>query len=183
MIARAGAATYQLVHVRHRTFPYRLFTLLRDGHAAEAIEGTPPCVLDEYSENFCTTYHGNLVGADALAELELVAALADTDSASTERLHSQNQRRAKFKVWMHPPDLTTMSAWAVARQMQPSTEQLDKLGHKKRGRRCKTQACQRRGRRCSSAAKKGAPNRRWRAMARVHPCARSRTTVDGGVDS
>ena len=74
-------------------------------------------MLDPYTKCFADEYAGDLLGMDAKAELELVARFADTDTASTERVHSENQRRGKHKVWTHPPDLASTSAWFMARSV------------------------------------------------------------------
>ena len=101
--------------MRHRWYPYRTFTLLRSDDDLQDLKDAPPCTLDPYSESFQDHYEADLRSALALQELQLVAQLADTDTASTERVHSENQRRAKFKVWTHPNDLTSLSSWFVAR--------------------------------------------------------------------
>ena len=118
VVARAGATAYQLLETRHRSWPYRLFSLLkRDDIAGELarLAEEHPCLLDAYTKNFADEYDGRLTGPDAKAELELVARFADTDTASTERVHSENQRRGKHKVWTHPPDLASSSAWYMTR--------------------------------------------------------------------
>ena len=102
-LARGSAACFQLVHVRHRTWPYRTFDLLRNERVAQELRDTPECVLDVYTANFRTHYWGDLGGAGSKRELQAVAQFADTDTASAERLHSENQRRAKFRVWTHLP--------------------------------------------------------------------------------
>jgi len=118
VLARAGATAYQLLETRHRSWPYRLFSLLRSDDAVEALTALAadhPCVLDDYTKSFVREYEGALAGPEARVELELVARFADTDTASTERIHSETQRRGKHKVWSHPPDLPSMSAWYLAR--------------------------------------------------------------------
>ena len=118
--ARAGATAYQLLEVRHRTWPYRLFSLLKRDEVVEELARVAehqPCLLDDYTRSFAEEYAGHLLGPDARAELELVARFADTDTASTERVHSENQRRGKHKVWTHPPDLASTSAWYMARSV------------------------------------------------------------------
>ena len=115
LLARGGSSCYQLLTVRHRTWPYKLLDILRDHNVALELEQAPDCTLDLYTLSFKQYYTGRLSSPEAISELQLVGTLADTDSASTERLHSQNQRRAKFKVWTHPTDLATMSSWFIAR--------------------------------------------------------------------
>jgi hypothetical protein len=51
-LARAGAAAYELVRVRRRTWPYKLFDCLRSQHTVSELEATRACVLDEFSNNF-----------------------------------------------------------------------------------------------------------------------------------
>ena len=48
-----------------------------------------------------------------MSQLELRGGLltAKTDSSSTERAHSKNERRARFRVWTHTQDLASLSAW------------------------------------------------------------------------
>ena len=88
VIARAGAAAYQLLEVRHRTWPYQLFALLKSDDIAvdlQRLADRHPCVLDEYTRSFVAEHGGALTGPDAKAELELIARFADTDTASTEK--------------------------------------------------------------------------------------------------
>ena len=115
LLTRGAACTYQLLHCRHRWYPYRLFDLLRSDRTRNHLQDQPACVLDEYTDNFRTFHGDDMRGAFALQELQLVGQLADTDTASTERLHSENQRRGKFRVWTHPSDMASLSVWYVAR--------------------------------------------------------------------
>ena len=101
MLARPSVAAHQLLRVRHRTWPYKLFALMRDDAIATELDeaySQRACVLDSYSTDFAKTYVGALSGKAARAELELVGRFADTDTASAERIQSENTRRATFKV-------------------------------------------------------------------------------------
>ena len=56
----------------------------------------------------------------------MVGQFADTDTASTERLHSENQRRGKFRVWTHPSDLCSLSTWFIARSQYRQAAELQR---------------------------------------------------------
>jgi len=123
---RARATCYQLLVVRRRTWPYRLFSGLRDDAVFGELAAAPDCVLDPYTVSF-KAYYSDCMGSErSKQELQIVASMADTDTASTERLHSENQRRAKHKVWTHAPDLGSMSAWYVARCSHRQAMDLDR---------------------------------------------------------
>ena len=115
LAVRGASAAYQLLHARHRNWPYRLWGMLRPGgDTADRLAAAPDCTLDDYSKSY-KDYHGAGLGGEAgMRELQVVGQMADTDTASTERLHSVNQRRAKFQVWTHRPDLASMSSWFLS---------------------------------------------------------------------
>ena len=116
LLTRGAAACYELLHVRHRWFPYRLFDVLRRDEAATELGAFErDCIFDDYTKNFRQYHKADLAGPLARQELQLVAQYSDTDTASTERCHSENQRRSKFRVWTKPNDVSTLSCWFVAR--------------------------------------------------------------------
>ena len=116
LLARAGASAYSLLVVRQRAWPYKTFDILRHPSVTgPLLEATSDCQLDGYTAGFKEHYKGELTGVLARSELQHILYLAGTDAASTERLHSENQRRSKMKVWTHPTDLPTLSSWYVAR--------------------------------------------------------------------
>jgi hypothetical protein len=111
LIARQGAGSYELLHCRHRTWPYKVFEILKDDAVADWLDVHDDCELDEFTLHFRQYYgKGNCTGESAKAELATLAAVCKTDTASTERWHSRNQRRAKFRVWSHTQDLDSLSA-------------------------------------------------------------------------
>ena len=115
LLSRSSAAAYQLLAVRHRWYPYKLFDLLRGDTIVDELADAEPCMLDPYTEDFRIQYTDDLGGSHGKEELQVVAGFADTDTASTERCHSQNQRRLKHRVWTHPTDMASLSSWALSR--------------------------------------------------------------------
>ena len=100
---RPGAVGYQLVFLRTRGFPYKVFSLLEGGENLEAkaldILRTPACMLDSWSRSFLAEHSsvGELTGPRAKAELIVIADVFLGTTFTTERLHSKNLRRARDK--------------------------------------------------------------------------------------
>ena len=117
LAARMGAATYTSLHLRCRHLPYRLFGVLAQPEREVDIQAAPACTLDSYTASF-RKHYGVPLSESARAELYAVAAVAESDTASTERSHSRQQRRARFRVWTQCQDLETLSAWSLSSQIR-----------------------------------------------------------------
>ena len=117
LAARMGAATYKNLYHRCRHWPYRLFCVLAQPEREVDIQTAPECTLDSYTASF-RKHYGVPLSESARAELYAVAAVAGSDTASTERSHSRQQRRARFRVWTHCQDLQTLSAWSLSSQIR-----------------------------------------------------------------
>ena len=114
LASRGATAAYQLIRVRHRGWPYRLWDILRPGQTVYDLLFAPECTLDEYAANFRSHYALGAEGAAGQMELRVVGEFAHTDTSSTERIHSVNQRRMKHQVWTHRCELTTLGSWFLA---------------------------------------------------------------------
>ena len=146
LIARQGAAAYELLQCRHRTWPYRLFEILTDDAVADLLLEHNDFELDEFTLHFKQFYgDDNLTGVSAKAELATLGAVCKTDTASTERWHSRNQRRAKFRVWSHTQDLESLSAKFLGMRTRDSGVRRSEDGERaKRPRRAALQAAEER---------------------------------------
>lgn len=115
--ARTMAARYEASHRRHRSWPLKLFGMLQDPRGiADELAATSDCLLDSFSLGFKQHYSHDLCGEAALAEIETLAAVCQTDTSTTEQWHSRNQRRARFRVWSHSQDLPSLSAHFLGRR-------------------------------------------------------------------
>lgn len=108
--ARLCAATFELLYRPHRSWPYKLFGILDDDVVAAELLTERSCRLDPFSLSFREHYRERVAGSVACAELTALASVLDTDTSSTERWHSRNQRRANFRVWSHVQDFPSLSA-------------------------------------------------------------------------
>lgn len=115
LAARMSAACYELLLVRHRFWPYRTLAAASKPELFEELQNAEDCVLDEFTEGFKRHYKDNLGGKVATAEIIALLASLETDTASTERHHSRNERRNKFRVQTHEQELSEMSAWFASR--------------------------------------------------------------------
>jgi hypothetical protein len=52
MLSRAGGATYQLIDIRHRGFPFKLFGLLDSSEVSSEMRDASSCTLDPFSTRF-----------------------------------------------------------------------------------------------------------------------------------
>ncbi|CAK0814162.1 unnamed protein product [Prorocentrum cordatum] len=114
LMSRMGASAYHLVFRKNLCWPMKLFSALRDPEILNELGRTEPCLLDSYTENFLNFYGDAAGSATAMAELKGALVLIDTDTADVERLHSVNQRHARFRVWTHVETVEEMSAHFAA---------------------------------------------------------------------
>ena len=106
MVLRPCAVLYELVVVKHRGFPHRLFSLLLVEGLEETIVAEAqafPCLLDEFSEAFLARYPdaASLRTLEARCVLSMIALQAMNNTHGTERLHSSNARRARSRTHTH----------------------------------------------------------------------------------
>ena len=128
-LARSAASIHHYVIQRHKVYPYRLFSLLRDA-SAMAISTSKsiaedflkqPCLMDSFSLWFCQRYPTDvLLRSDAATkELQAVASLATTDIANTECQHAANRRSIKTKsMQTHAQQVADASSYFVFRQLR-----------------------------------------------------------------
>jgi len=115
--SRMTTSGYELQCVRHRTWPYKTVAALWDEEANSSLNKDAGCTFDEYTEEFIDYYGPEpMKKGTAQAELQGVRKFAEVTSASTERLHSENERRGRFRPWTNDMDLTTLSAWFCTRR-------------------------------------------------------------------
>ncbi|CAK0810949.1 unnamed protein product [Prorocentrum cordatum] len=110
MLARMGGVADHLVHRANRNWPLPLLYSLKDPSIVQVLGETKSCLPDECTEDFCSFYAGRLDSAEAMSELKGVLVMTDTDTADAERLHSVNQRAARFRVWTHIESVEEVSA-------------------------------------------------------------------------
>ena len=117
--ARMSSACYELERVRTRKPEFEVFDLLRSERVAEKLDRACPHQLGPYVAGF-RTEHGPLrhLGVRGRLELQLIAQEAETSSASVERIHPENERKARYRNWTHTTDLPSLSAWHCARRCQ-----------------------------------------------------------------
>jgi len=121
-LCRCIAMAHQLVYFRNTNYPYRTFDCLRDVDSFQRLARADACTMDEYTENF-VRYYGESVGnALSRTELELLLALGDTDTVSTERAHSVNNVKAGSRKLSHKLDLPTLDAYWVGRHARGPTD-------------------------------------------------------------
>ena len=103
---RCAAVVFQLVEVRVKGYPYKLFSMLEPAlleSTAREAEAAPKCMLDQWTRRFLDRYHGEaLRGAEPRAVLELICGLGMGTTFTTERLHSKNLLRAKLRLSKRP---------------------------------------------------------------------------------
>lgn len=134
--SRMGAAAYELLLRRHLNWPFRLFAILADDGVADALAAERECMLDLFSLSFRRAHaQGGLASEVAKAELLALAAIVKTDTSSTERWHSKNQRRARARVWSHTQDVASLGAHFLAQRMRGPIEPAAIGGERKRRRR------------------------------------------------
>ena len=102
MLARLGASLHRLVIMEQRRYPWRLFKLLQDPNAADAIlEDYQSCphILDPMSLEHLEAFpRADLLrGHDSLAELASMAELITDSTAAIERGHATTKRNSRGK--------------------------------------------------------------------------------------
>lgn len=116
LASRTAAAEYELQVVRHRWFPFLGFDGLHPGKE-DPLLTCKVCTMDAYFEGVVDHYGPNpLSKTSCAAEVRAVRSVIECTTSSTERLHSENERRANFRSWTTPQDLETLSAWFAAKQ-------------------------------------------------------------------
>eukprot|EP00959_Pyramimonas_sp_CCMP1952_P136720 2861220-Pyramimonas_sp.AAC.1 len=65
-----GGAAYNLVYRANRNWPMPLLYSLKDPGALQVLGETRSCLLDQYTEGFCSFYAGRLDSAEARSELK-----------------------------------------------------------------------------------------------------------------
>ena len=113
MLSRAGGVCYQLLMVRHSTYPFKTFRILIDDRIADEIAQEPECCLDLWTLSFRRAYPTAelLQSAAAKTRLAALAALVEVDTVSTERAHARTRRRVKGRVQTCPMDFSEVSAF------------------------------------------------------------------------
>ena len=132
MSSCSAAASYELQHKRHRWTPFLSLSGMRSQEHRDKYNAIAGCGLDEWSLSL-REYDPQdpLQKPGARAECQGILSLAEPTSASTERIHSVNERRSKFRAWTHIQDLATLSAWfASKRCTRGHADTLALQGHK-----------------------------------------------------
>ena len=92
ILSRQGALIHLDLQVPHGLPPFSLFSVLHTPELAESVVGTPPCMLDEWSQAVIQKYP-TLSGEECLQFLETHAAIAATNTAPIESRHSSLRRQ------------------------------------------------------------------------------------------
>ena len=108
--SRQGATEYELVECRNRRPPYSTIYSPKDAALRAEIMRLKRCTCDLFTEQHIQ-FHGDLARPSSQVELKVIAIGGGTDTLSTERHHSKNERRARFRVWSHTQDLPSLSTW------------------------------------------------------------------------
>ena len=114
---RLAATIYQVAFIPLQKLPFQLFQILRNEDMAEVCAALPACCRDEFSNAVL----GRYPSADLLKSPECKAVLSsvkehmDMNTYSTERLHSQTQRRQKARAQTSVADLAQLAAWRQAK--------------------------------------------------------------------
>ena len=107
-----GGAGFQLVIARTRNFPYITAAGLHHPELLANLTNDCPRRHDAYTESFPKYYAANISGPAALAELEAINTVTDTDSSSTERKHSFQAKRAKTTI-THKAQFSVLAAESI----------------------------------------------------------------------
>ena len=115
VLMRAVATGHELLSIAVAT-PFRLFALVETQDPAqqlaiaEEVFATRKCLLDVFTASHLARYGcaEQLLSPASLETLRCLAWLAQTATFTTERLHSQNLRKAK-KPMTHKPALATLA--------------------------------------------------------------------------
>ena len=102
-VNRKGVAeTMQVLHGNQVVID-KLARMFREGRL---------CKTCRFTEDYMTYYKlDNFIGNMGKAELRVVRNEIETDTGSTEREHSHNQRRARFRVWTHAQPISNLSCF------------------------------------------------------------------------
>ena len=103
---RAAAVLYQLVSIRVRGFPYKVFGAPDTPAIAKEVVSSPSCMQDDLTRQLLSCYPSEehlLHDSDFRYTLDGLAKLIVTTTFSTERLHSSNSRRAHAASSTHRP--------------------------------------------------------------------------------
>lgn len=114
--ARSGALAYELQRVVHRNTPYLTLSSHRDEETRAKLRAKRDCELDEYSVGH-REFHGTEATSGGDHELQVGVELLDTDSASTERIHSEVLRRNAFRKMCRAVSFPEVGAWRCARML------------------------------------------------------------------
>ena len=137
---RPGSVVYQLLAVRVRGYPFKLFRLLEtpSHEAAQVVINTPACLLDPLTRDvLCKFPTAEMLSAatDVLQVLAASALMLATTTFSSERAHSKNARRARATPSTHPKMIETLAlssaGWSGPSWLQPPKP---KKPSKRRGR-------------------------------------------------
>ena len=135
LLGRSGCALHYYVVRHHKTYPYRLFSLLRlEGDAQQCLAKQ---ILEEYSKQRCcmdgyTLWHLEAHSKELLSDLSLLdlrsaASFAATDIAATECKHAANRRMIQAKsIQTYSTKLVDASSLYLARTLRNNA--LPKVG-------------------------------------------------------
>ena len=108
-----------------KVYPWRLFRLLDGGLEpaailADAAAGFQGCVMDTFSQHFVRKYPTDaaLASAEAMVELQAVAAVGRPTTAILERGHAATKRHSRIFEATHRQKVMDASALRVLRQMR-----------------------------------------------------------------
>ena len=135
LLGRSGCALHYYVVRHHKTYPYRLFSLLRlEGDVQQCLAKQ---ILEEYSKQRCcmdrfTLWHLEVHSEELLSDLSLLdlrsaASFAATDIAATECKHAANRRMIQAKsIQTYSTKLVDASSLYLARTLRNNA--LPKVG-------------------------------------------------------
>ena len=110
-MVRPAAVCYQLLLLRCKGYPYKLFALLDTGsdkrEVAQSLLDGPGCLKDKFSKDFLQQFPtvDLLTGKDSEFILRALGRQAFGSTYTTERLHSRNLKRTMARKSTHPADL------------------------------------------------------------------------------
>lgn len=100
----------------HRSFPDQLFTLLDKRHETiQHVYGLPHCLRDYLAKDFFKSYPEEAACPEALAYLEALASMTDTDISSVEAGHASTREYTMQRNRGKVPTLQDVSAQTVFR--------------------------------------------------------------------
>ena len=103
------------------SFPWQLFTLLKDESHEEHVFNLPGCLRDPLAEHFFSKYtleNFRANSKEALALLEFVASMLHIDISSVEATHSSTREDCMGRARGHTNTLTRVSAKYVFRRFR-----------------------------------------------------------------